>query len=426
MKARWIEFWNKLKQVALAIQELVHDDKSKAGFGLRTVEDDERAASQILLWATAGCLFLALVWAAFFSLDEVTRGQGKVIPSSREQVIQSLDSGVLREMLVREGDTVEKDQVLLRMDDARTGAGFREANEKYMALLALATRLRAESTNSSLKFPPELKNEEDLMAQETRAYKARKQALNESLNALDNSLSALSREISLTAPLVKDGVMSEVELLRLRRQHADLQGQRAERKNRYITDANNELTRVSSELSQTKENASAREDAYLHTTVKSPVKGVVKNVQVTTVGGVIQAGQPILEIVPTEDEMLVEAYVKPSEVAFLHAGQPAVVKLTSYDFNKYGGLDGVLEHLSPDTLKDERQARRPGASPADMEEGYYRILVRIKDNNLVRNGKKIELTPGMTASVEIRTGKKTVLEYLFRPLQNVSQALRER
>jgi HlyD family type I secretion membrane fusion protein len=161
-------------------------------------------------------------------------------------------------------------------------------------------------------------------------------------------------------------------------------------------------------------------------TIKSPMKGVVKNVQVTTVGGVIQAGQPILEIVLTEDEMLVEAYVKPSEVAFLHVGQKAVVKLSSYDFNKYGGLDGELEHLSPDTLKDERQQRRPGGNPVDMEEGYYRILVRIKDTNLVRNGKRIEPTPGMTATVEIRTGQKTVLEYLFRPLQNVSQALRER
>jgi adhesin transport system membrane fusion protein len=133
-----------------------------------------------------------------------------------------------------------------------------------------------------------------------------------------------------------------------------------------------------------------------------------------------------LEIVPTEDEMMVEAYVKPSEVAFLKVGQKAVVKLTSYDFNKYGGLDGELEHLSPDTMKDERQQRKPGGNPADMEEGYYRILVRIKDANMVRKGMKLEPTPGMTASVEIRTGQKTVLEYLFRPLQNVSQALRER
>ena len=141
---------------------------------------------------------------------------------------------------------------------------------------------------------------------------------------------------------------------------------------------------------------------------------------------VIQAGQPILEIVPTEDEMMVEAYVKPSEVAFLKVGQKAVVKLSAYDFNKYGGLDGELEHLSPDTMKDDRQQRRAGANPADMEEGYYRILVRIKDTNLVRNGKKMQPTPGMTATVEIRTGQKTVLEYLFRPLQNVTQALRER
>ena len=175
----------------------------------------------------------------------------------------------------------------------------------------------------------------------------------------------------------------------------------------YLTDANNELTRVSPDLSQTKESALAREDAYLHTTIKSPMKDVVKNVQVTTVGGVIQAGQPVLEIVPTEDEMMVEAYVKPSEVAFLKAGQKAVVKLSSYDFNKYGGLDCELEHLSPDTLKDDRQQRKPDANPADMEEGYYRILVR--------KGLKQDPTPGMTATVEIRTGQKTVLEYFSVP-----------
>ncbi|PIT73007.1 HlyD family type I secretion periplasmic adaptor subunit [Limnohabitans sp. B9-3] len=395
-------------------------------FGISTVEDDEREASRILVWATAATLVAALLWAGYFSLDEITRGQGKVIPSSREQVIQSLDSGVLREMLVREGDVVAKDQVLLQMDDTRSGAGYREANEKYLSLLAIAARLRAEANNTALSFPPQLQNEKQLVLQETQAYEARKLALSESLVALDASLSAITREITMTAPLVQGGVMSEVELLRLKRQQADLLGQRADRKNRYLTDANNELTRVSSELSQTKENASARQDAFRHTTIKSPMKGVVKNVQVTTLGGVIQAGQPILEIVPTEDEMLVEAYVKPSEVAFLKVGQKTVVKLSSYDFNKYGGLDGELEHLSPDTLKDERQQRKPGANPADMEEGFYRILVRIKDPNRVRKGLKLEPTPGMTATVEIRTGQKTVLEYLFRPLQNVSQALRER
>lgn len=396
----------------------------RSEFGISTVEDDERRASQTLVWATAMTLFLALVWASLFELDEITRGQGKVIPSSREQVIQSLDSGVLSEMFVREGSVVEKDQVLLRIDDARSGAVFREAQEKFLSLSALASRLKAEAYGTALVFSPALNDHPALMQQELQAFNARKRALTQSLQALDSSLAAISRELTITEPMVRQGVMSEVELLRLQRQQSELMGQRAERQNRYLTDANNELTRVASELSQTKENALAREDAFLRTTIRSPMKGVVKNVQITTVGGVVQAGQPILEIVPTEDEMLVEAYVKPSEVAFLKIGQPVVVKLTAFDFNKYGGLDGILEHLSPDTLQNEKQ-RRPG-NPVELEEGLFRILVRVKDATQERNGRLLIPTPGMTATVEIQTGYKTVLEYIFRPLQNVSQALRER
>lgn len=398
--------------------------RKSSGFGMRTVEDDERQASKTLIWATAVTLALGLFWASFFELDEITRGQGKVIPSSREQVIQSLDSGVLSEMFVREGSIVEKDQILLRIDDARSGAVYREAQEKYLALLALAARLKAEAYGTALVFPEELKSEPSLMRQEIQAFNARKLALSESLRAVDSSLSSVNRELTITEPMVRQGVMSEVELLRLKRQQSELMGQRAERQNRYLTDANNELVRVSSELSQTKESATAREDAFRRTTIKSPMKGVVKNVQITTVGGVVQAGQSILEIVPTEDEMLVEAYVKPSEVAFLKVGQAAVVKLTAYDFNKYGGLEGVLEHLSPDTMRDEKQ-RKPG-NPVELEEGLYRIIIRVKPSRELRNGLRLTPSPGMTASVEIRTGHKTVLEYIFRPLQNVSQALRER
>jgi adhesin transport system membrane fusion protein len=398
--------------------------KNRSTFGLRTVEDDERQASRSLVWATGFTLLLALIWASMFELDEITRGQGKVIPTSREQVIQSLDSGVLSEMFVREGSIVEKDQVLLRIDDARSGAVYREAQEKLLSLTALSARLKAEAYGTALVFPPELNKHPALMQQELQAFNARKRSLTQSLHALDSSLSAVTRELTITEPMVRQGVMSEVELLRLKRQQSDLMGQRAERQNRYLTDANNELTRVASELSQTKENAFAREDAYRRTTIRSPMKGVVKNVQITTVGGVVQAGQSILEIVPTEDEMLVEAYVKPSEVAFLKVGQPAVVKLTAYDFNKYGGLDGVLEHLSPDTLRDEKQ-KKPG-NPVELEEGLYRILVRVKESPDIRNGLRLTPTPGMTATVEIRTGYKTVLEYIFRPLQNVTQALRER
>ncbi|PUE49121.1 hypothetical protein B9Z47_06360 [Limnohabitans sp. 2KL-1] len=391
-----------------------------------SIEDDERRTSRNLVRVMAMVLVAALLWAATFSLDEITRGTGKVIPSSREQVIQSLDSGVLAELMVREGDVVVKDQILLRIDDARSGPVFREAREKWIALSAQAARLQAEAYGTALQFPVHVKNAPGVMQRETQAYHARKRALDEQMAAMQQSLNQLSQELSLTTPLVEQGVMSEVELLRLKRQYADMQSHMAERRNRYLTDASNEWVRVESDLSQTRENTLAREDAFKKTVIRAPMDGIVKNVQQTTLGAVIQSGQTILEIVPVKDDMLVEAYVKPSEVAFLKVHQPAVVKLSAYDFNKYGGLDAVLDHISPDTLRDENKPRKPGNAPVDLEEGYYRILVRIIDQRLDRHGMHMNATPGMTATVEIKTGQKTVLEYLLRPLQSMTQALRER
>lgn len=395
---------------------------SSKEFGLLSVEDEERRTSRWLLWLTVLTLIAGLTWASMFELDEVTRGQGKVIPTSREQVVQSLDSGILAEILVREGSVVRKDDVLVRLDDGRSGPVFREAREKKLALQATASRLRAEAYGQPLAFGKEVPLA--LAARERQAYATRRQAMEEAVTSLKASLDALNREIAMTEPMTRQGLVSEVELLRLRRQRADLSGQITERRNRYATEAANELVRVDSELAQTRENVSAREDAFIRTVIKAPMDGVVKNVQITTVGGVVQPGMPILEIVPTQDQMLVEAYVKPAEVAFLKMGQQALVKLTAYDFNRFGGLEGVVEHISPDTMRDEKQ-RRPGV-PVELEEGYYRLLVRIVDTHLERNGLLIKPLPGMTATVEIKTGQKTVLEYLFRPLQNVSQALRER
>jgi membrane fusion protein, adhesin transport system len=405
-------------------------NKFNQGHGVVTVDDEERRASRQLVWLTGITLVVFLGWAAFFELEEITRGQGRVIPASREQVVQSLDSGILREMKVHEGQMVEAGQVLLLLDDSRAGPVYREASEKTLALSAQVARLRAEAYATPLVFPKQVMADAQVVQRERQAYDARKRALDEQIDVQASQL-ATQRELDMTTPLVKQGVISEVEALRLQRQlsdlnrqQADLQGQMVERRNRYLTDANAELVRLDSELSQTRENASAREDSLKRTVVRAPMKGVVKNIQITTLGGVVQPGQSIMEIVPTQDEMLVEAYVKPAEVAFLKLGQPATVKLTAYDFNKYGALEGVLEHLSPDTLKDERN-RRQGSLP-ELEEGYYRILVRIKEGTQVRAGMTLAPMPGMTAVVEIRTGRKTVLEYLFRPLQNVTQALRER
>ena len=392
----------------------------------RSIEDDERRTSRHLIRLMALVLVAGLLWAASFELDEITRGTGKVIPSSREQVIQSLDSGVLAEMLVHEGDSVVQGQVLLRIDDARAGPVFREAREKWWALSGQAARLQAEAYGTPLRFPAHVQDQADIVKRETQAYRARKQALDEQMAAMQQSLAQLRAELDLISPLVAQGVMSQVELLRLQRQQADLQASMAERRNRYLTEASNELVRVESELAQTRENTLAREDALRKTVIRAPMDGIVKNVQHTTLGAVIQSGQSILEIVPVHDEMVVEAYVKPSEVAFLKVNQPAVVKLSAFDFNKYGGLDGVLEYISPDTLPGDGKTRPPGSPPVNLEEGHYRILVRITDTQLQRHGMDMHASPGMSALVEIKTGKKTVLEYLLRPVQALTQALRER
>jgi adhesin transport system membrane fusion protein len=392
----------------------------------QTLEDQERRTSRWLMLIIALLLVVGVVWAALFKIEEVTKGVGKVIPASREQVIQSLDPGVLADMHVREGDRVTKGQVLLRIDDVRSGSVYREAQEKWMALSAQAARLRAEAYGAGMNYPHWVQQRPELVKRESLIYQSRRQALEDELVAMKESMTHIQREIAITEPLVGQGVLSEVELLRLRRQQADLQTRLSERQNRYATEASTELARIESELAQTRQNSLAREDAFRRTVIRAPMDGIVKNVQVTTLGAVVASGQNIMEIVPVQDAMLVEAYVKPSEIAFLEVNQPATVKLTAYEFSKYGGLEGVVEHLSPDTLKDESKVKRPGEAPVDLEEGFYRVLIRVTDKSLERHGKKIQTLPGMTASIEIKTGEKTVLEYLWRPLKNLSQALKER
>jgi adhesin transport system membrane fusion protein len=389
-------------------------------------DSDEKSASRTLLLVCFLTLIVALSWAALFQLDEVTTGQGKVIPSSREQLIQSLDSGILEKMYVQEGQTVEKNQPLLRLDDSRSHPIYQEAREKWLALSAQAARLRAEANDRPIEFSKDVLQEPEIAAREQHTFEIRKRTLTDQIAAMKRSLATIDREMTLVSPLVKQKVVSEVDLLRLQRQKADLEGGIAERLNRYLSEAANELVRIESELAQSRENMRARADAFNRSTIVSPMRGIVKNILVNTIGGVIQAGQNIVEIVPLDEQPIVEAFVKPSEIAFLKPGQAATVKLSAYDYNKYGGLAGVLEHLSPNTMRDESKPRRPGAPPVDLDEAYYRILVRITDPDLSRKGMVMTLLPGMTAMVELRTGQKTVLDYLIGPIKALSEALRER
>ena len=378
-----------------------------------------------LFW-TIGLLFVFLIvfvfWAYHSHVEEVTRGQGSVIPTSREQILQSLDPGTIKEMLVKEGDVVEKGQILLRLDDTRSSAILRESEAKVANLEAMSARLRAESYGTKIQFPDGIS--ESLKHRERAAYVARRRAVDDAVAGLQTSKAMLDREILITSPMVAEGVMSEVELLRMRRQSSDLALQIDEKRNQYAADANNELVRVESELAQAKENMAMRADPVDRSLIRAPLRGIVKNIKINTVGGVVQAGQDIMEIVPLNDKLLVEAYIRPQDVAFVHPGLGAIVKVTAYDYALYGGLEGKVTLISPDTLRDKT---RPSELNLNPDEAYYRILVETNQNSLTdKNGKTMPIIPGMIASVDVKTGEKTIFQYLIKPITRMKQALQER
>lgn len=370
------------------------------------------------LYATGVVLFVLLVWAALATLEEVTTGSGKVIPTSREQVVQSLESGILAQLLVAEGDAVEVDQPLLRIDDVRQGASVREGQSKIDALLAAAARLRAESQGSVPAFDPQVqKRAPELIRNERDTFDARRKSLEASLAAQQQALRLASEELRITEPMAAGGYVSEVEVLRIKRNIAEAKGRLSELTGKYRADAAAELARVESELAAQRAGLTSREDSFRRTVLRAPKRGVVKNIRINTIGGVIQSGQDLLEIVPMDDNLLIETRIRPSDIAFLRPGMAAVVKITAYDSAIYGWLPARLVNISPDTLRDE--VRR--------EETYYRALVRTDSAALkTPDGKSLPIIPGMLAQVDIKTGQKSVLSYLFKPVLRAREALRER
>ena len=369
-------------------------------------------------------LVVFVIWAYNSPIEEVTRGQGNVIPSSREQVVQSLDPGIITEILVKEGDIVEKGQVLLKLDDTRSSAVLRESEAKVQNLEAMIARLKAEAYGKELSFPKNVSNE--LRQREHAAYVARRRAVTDAVSSLTASKAALDKEIEITAPMVAQGVVSEVELLRMRRQSSELTLQITERRNRYMADANNELVQAGSELAQAKENMAMRADPVDRSQIRAPMRGIVKDIQINTVGGVVNVGQDIMQIVPLDDKLLVEAYIRPQDVAFIRPGLPAVVKVSAYDYSIYGGLNGKVTLISPDTVSNSMQ-NRANDLKLDPNQVYYRILVQTTSNSLKdKNGKEMPIIPGMVATVDVKTGEKTVFQYLIKPITRMKQALSER
>ena len=369
-------------------------------------------------------MIVFVIWAYNSPVEEVTRGNGNIIPSSREQVIQSLDPGIVTEIMVKEGDMVEKDQILMKLDDTRSSAVLRESEAKVANLEATIARLEAEAYGTKLSFPDSVSPE--LRRREIAAYKARRQVMVDAINGLSQSKAALDREIAITAPLVSEGYVSEVELLRMRRDSADLATQISERLNRYKADANNELLQAESELAQSKENVAMRADPVERSQIRAPMRGIVKGIKVTTIGGVVNAGEDIMQIVPVDDKLLVEAYIRPQDIAFIRAGQPALVKVSAYDYSIYGGLEGKVTLVGADTVSNSMQ-NRANDLKLDPNQVYYRVLVQTENNSLKdKNGKPMPIIPGMVATVDIKTGEKTIFQYLIKPITRMKQALSER
>lgn len=406
---------NQMEQIKQSDLSLINDLNA----ALQTEKHHKSFAVIILFFFL---LVVFVTWSYFSTLEEVTRGQGSIIPSSREQIVQSLDPGIISEMKVKEGDIVEKDQVLLTLDDTRSSAILRESEAKVQNLEAVVSRLQAEAYGIPLRFPEGVSSQ--VREREQAAYNARRRAMLDTVEGLSRSKALLDREISIVQPMVKRGVMSEVELLRMQRQSADIAQQITERRNRYAADANNELVQAESELAQARENMAMRADPVERAQIKAPLRGVVKNIRINTVGGVVQAGQDILEIVPLDDTLIVQAYISPKDVAFIRTGQEALIKISAYDYAIYGGLEGRVILISPDTLQDER---RPSELKLNPDQAYYRVLVETSGSYITdKAGNRLDISPGMTAQVDIKTGEKTIFQYLIKPITRMKQALQER
>ena len=373
-------------------------------------------------WLIFALLLLALlaslmVWSRFAILEEVTTGAAQIVPSGKVQTIQSLEGGIVSALKVHEGDLVDANQPLIVIDPTRAESSFNEMERRRRSLLATAARLRAEASGLPLSFPGEIARDAELVRYESETYRVRRAAVDQSTAALSGSIALMRRELGITAPMSDKGLVPEVDVLRLRRQINDAQTQISDRVNRYRADAGTELSKVESELAQVSEVVTGRRDALDRTVLRAPMRGTVKNVQVTTIGGVVQPGAAVLEIVPFRDVLLVEAKIKPSEVAFIRPGQEATVKLAAYNYLVYGSLKGKVESISPDTLREDRKPN---------EEAFYRVLISTGKASLVHDGKPLPIIPGMTGTVEILTGRRTVWDYFLRPVLKIEEAFRER
>lgn len=390
---------------------------STESFGLDEFERQRDRTALTIVWLAALLIAVFGTWAYYAQLDEVATGQGVVVPSSREQVIQSLEGGIVADVRVREGDLVEAGQVLAVLDATVTEANMEEVASRYRAAGARAARLKAELEDSTPAFPDHLMAYPDIVAAEQELFVARRRSVERAEKLVEQALASLQQELDMTRTLVNAGAASNVDLLRLQREIYEQEMRLAEIHREYKVGAQEEYVRVSAEVDSLGHTVTGRGDALTRTVLRSPVRGIVKDVEITTIGGVLPPNGRLMDIVPLDDQLVFEVKVTPRDIAFISPGQPAQVKITAYDYSIFGGLDGEVFMISPDTIQDE----------INREEFYYRVLVRTETDALINErGDRFPIWPGMMSIVDIKTGQKTVLQYLLLPINRAKEALRER
>lgn len=371
-----------------------------------------------IIWLVALFLVAFFAWAWLFEIDEVSSGAGKVIPSSRDQVIQSLEGGILSKLNVREGEIVEKGKVLAQLDPTRGESSVEETAARYRAALAASARLQAEvEGRSNIAFAADLDEWPELKTAEEALFRSRRANLNETVSGLSQALTLARRELAINQSLIASGAASQIEVIRLQRQVADLQLRLGEARSQYMVKSREDLARADADVKSLQSVVRGRADTLDRTTLVAPMRGIVKSLDVTTIGGVIPPGGSVMTLVPIGEQLLVETRISPRDIAFIHPGQSALVKVTAYDYSVYGGLEGKVETIAPDTLRDE----------VKPEIVYYRVVIRTAADALKdKAGRRLPITPGMVTTADIRTGRKTVWDYLTKPLNKTREALRER
>ena len=367
-----------------------------------TVKNSSLRKGRIIIWSVFMFFVAVLVWATYAEVDEVVRADGKVIPSRQIQIVQNLEGGIVSFIAVDEGDIVDQGQVLLELDETQFAAELEVGRTRYMEHKARAARLLAEAENGDYLAPEDvLAARPELVEQERELFIKRKRQY-------QRQQRSLQKELNMLRPLIKEGAVSELETLRLERKINDLRDE-------FRNEAREQLNETMGEIYKFQESNKTLEYRLRRTKVRAPLRGVVKRVMVNTIGGVIQPGVDLVEIVPLEDHLIIEARVLPADIAFLHPGLHTMVKFTAYDFSIYGGLPGSIQSISADTITDED------------DYDYFLVNIRTDQGYLDYSGKKLPVIPGMAASVDIITGRKTILQYLLKPVMKVrEQAFRER